>query len=188
MIALIDQALRVRVTAVVESEAVALRKHVRVRLVEQGPRPEGFQRYVLDLDYGMPVPLDSNTFVVTLSTDQPTRHLSVIVGTEAFAADHSDGVPLMPLADVLEQNYPNPFNPETVIAYQLSRRSRVVLEVYDGLGRRLRTLVDAEQTTGRHEIAWDGRNDEGHAVASGMYFYRLRTGSFSATRAMTLLR
>ncbi len=70
----------------------------------------------------------------------------------------------------------------------MSRRSRVVLEVYDGLGRRLRTLVDAEQTTGRHESVWDGRNDEGRAVASGMYFYRLRTGSFSATRAMTLLR
>ncbi len=178
----------VEVTAVVASEVVALRKHVRVRLVEQGPRPDGFERYVLDLDYGTAVPLDTNTFVVTLSTDEPVRHFSVIVGTKAFAEQHNNEIPLTPLADVLEQNYPNPFNPETVLGYQLSRRSRVVLEVYDGLGRRVRTLVDAEQPTGRHEVVWDGRDDGGHAVASGMYFYRLQAGSFNATRAMILLR
>ena len=178
----------VDVTAAIESEAVALRRHVRVRLVEQGRLPDGFGLYVIDRDYDTPVQFDDNTFALTLSTAEPVRHFSVIVGTESFAATHSDGVPLTPLADALSQNYPNPFNPETVIGYQLGRRSRVVLEIYDGLGRRVRTLVDAEQATGRHEIVWDGRNDEGQAVASGMYFYRLRAGSFNATRAMTLLR
>ena len=182
------QRWEVDVTAAIESEAVALRRHVRIRLVEQGQLPEGFRLYVIDRDYDTPVQLEANAFAVTLSTDEPARHFSVIVGTEGFAATHSDGVPLTPLTDHLEQNYPNPFNPETVIAYQLGRRSRVVLDIYDGLGRRVRTLVDAEQTTGRHEVVWDGRNDAGRHVASGLYFYRLRAGSFNATRAMTLLR
>ncbi len=88
----------------------------------------------------------------------------------------------------LQQNHPNPFNPVTVIEYDLPVDCRVRLEIYDVLGRRIATLVDARQTAGIKQARWDGTNREGIDVASGIYFYRLEAGSFIETRKMVLLR
>jgi hypothetical protein len=164
------------------------RKEVVIRLVEQGPRPDGAALYVFDLDLDTPVPLAANAFTVVLTDDEPVRRLRLIIGTAAFAEQHSDAIPLTPAADLLAQNYPNPFTQETRITYQMSRRSRARLEVYDALGRRVCTLVDTEQAAGEHVVVWDGRDEAGRAVANGLYFYRLQAGSFSATQAMTVLR
>lgn len=73
----------------------------------------------------------------------------------------------------LYENYPNPFNPSTRIEYELPGRTHVRLMVYDVLGRLVRTLVDAEQSSGRFSAIWDGTNDSGVQMASGMYLYRL---------------
>lgn len=87
----------------------------------------------------------------------------------------------------LFQNYPNPFRGATTIAYQVGEPGRVTLEVYDLLGRRIRTLVDAEQPSGRHEAAWDGRGAGGRSLAAGTYFYRLRVGeTISSKQAVHL--
>jgi photosystem II stability/assembly factor-like uncharacterized protein len=83
----------------------------------------------------------------------------------------------------LDQNYPNPFNPATIISFSLPRHDFVYLDVFNLLGEKIATLVSAELTGGVHKVEW---NPTG--VASGVYFYRLRAGSFSATKKLVLLR
>jgi hypothetical protein len=83
----------------------------------------------------------------------------------------------------LLQNYPNPFNPSTTIAYQLSTRAHVTLKVYDVLGRKVATLVNEEKAAGRYTVSWDATK-----VASGVYFYEMRSNGYFETRAMLLLR
>ncbi len=88
----------------------------------------------------------------------------------------------------LFQNYPNPFNPSTAISYQLPANSNVQLEIYNLLGQKVRTLVNQQQAAGNYTVRWDGRNDFGQHVSSGVYLYRLVTGQFSQVRKMVLLR
>lgn len=85
-------------------------------------------------------------------------------------------------------NYPNPFNPSTTIKYSTASAGRVQLQVFDAAGRRIRVLVDEEQAAGNHDVTFDGRDDAGSAVASGVYFYRLDAEGFTQTRKMVLLK
>jgi hypothetical protein len=104
---------------------------------------------------------------------------------------HTTGTIYVPVgAGSLSQNYPNPFNPTTRITYYLPEGSarRVRLVVYDVRGARVRTLVDGELRGGRYTVEWDGRNDGGEAVGSGVYFYRLTERSFTKTKKMLLLK
>ncbi len=79
----------------------------------------------------------------------------------------------LPTEFSLSQNYPNPFNPTTTIKYALKERVRVSLKIYDMLGQQVRTLVDDDQNAGFKEVVWDGKNDFGQPVASGVYLYRM---------------
>ena len=89
----------------------------------------------------------------------------------------------------LDQNFPNPFNPVTTISYFMSAASRVDLRIYDTSGRLIRVLRNAVfEGSGRHEARWDGRNDSGLLVSSGIYFCRLAVGADKETRKMVLLR
>jgi hypothetical protein len=87
----------------------------------------------------------------------------------------------------LLQNYPNPFNPETIIKYQITSPAAVSLKIYNLRGQEVRTLVDAVQNSGNYEIPWDGRNDFGNALASGVYVYRLQAGEQLAAKKLTLI-
>jgi hypothetical protein len=88
----------------------------------------------------------------------------------------------------LFQNYPNPFNATTIVSYDLPGSGQTELSVYDLLGERVRTLTDAFQSAGLHQASWDGNNEAGNPVASGLYFYRLRTGLSTITRQMLVIR
>ena len=89
----------------------------------------------------------------------------------------------------LHANVPNPFNPTTSIAYQLPRAARVRLDIFDATGARVRTLLDQPRAAGQHREAWTGTDDEGKAVSSGVYFYRLAVdGAVIDTRKMVLLK
>ena len=76
----------------------------------------------------------------------------------------------------LEQNFPNPFNPSTRIAFQLPASGHALLQVYNVLGQKIRTLVDGELAAGAHAAIWDGLTDRGEQAAGGIYFYRLQAG------------
>ena len=96
--------------------------------------------------------------------------------------------PLLPESFSLDQNYPNPFNPNTTIRYQLPRRSQVSLIIYNLLGQEIRKLVNSELTAGEYRVEWDGTDDGGRAVSTGIYFYRLEVGSVAQTRKMLLVK
>jgi hypothetical protein len=89
----------------------------------------------------------------------------------------------------LHQNVPNPFNPTTTIRFDLVREAHVRLHIHDVAGRLVRTLVDKDMSAGRnHSLVWDGLDDAGVPVSSGIYFYRLEAGDFSDSRKMVVLR
>ena len=94
----------------------------------------------------------------------------------------------IPLAFRLFQNHPNPFNPETRIAFHLSTSERAVIRVFDMMGREIATLLDQNMTTGAHHVSWNGQDGSGREVGSGVYFYRLEAGSYTATAKMVLMR
>jgi len=99
---------------------------------------------------------------------------------------------LLPESYSLEQNYPNPFNPSTRITYALPVESNATLTVYDITGRLVATLFEGEQEAGVHSVFWNGRNDKGNQVASGLYLYKLEAsggaGQVTLTRKMLLLK
>ncbi|MCC7262504.1 MAG: choice-of-anchor D domain-containing protein [Candidatus Latescibacteria bacterium] len=94
----------------------------------------------------------------------------------------------LPAISALAPNHPNPFNPETIIPYQLGEAAPVRLEIYNLSGQKVRTLVDAVETAGNHEVRWDGRDDRGGLVGSGIYVYRLQLGTRSMSRRLAVLR
>ena len=161
---------------------------VTVTLMESGQMPDDFHLYILDRDDVNVIEPQGNRFTIRLAGPSAVRSLKVILGTPAYAAGNSEGIPLVPIAYALEQNYPNPFNPTTTIRYQLNKRSEVRLEIYDLLGRRVKTLVTGEQVTGSYSVLWKSDNDARNAVASGVYIYRLRAGDFVQSRKLVLLR
>ncbi len=93
-----------------------------------------------------------------------------------------------PLESALLQNYPNPFNPMTTIPYLVASEDFVDAAVFDVRGRRLRTLVSEIQPAGTHAVVWDGKDRFGRQVATGLYFYRLQVGEFTAVRKMVLMK
>lgn len=90
--------------------------------------------------------------------------------------------PTLPTSFALEQNYPNPFNPSTTIAYSLGAATHVRLEVFNLLGRRISTLVNAVRTPGRHEVSFDART-----LPGGAYIYRIAAGDGTSTKVMTII-
>ena len=102
--------------------------------------------------------------------------------------DPQAGPDAQPRGYALSQNYPNPFNPSTTISYQLPASGSVEMRIYNVRGQLVRTLVDENQAAGSHSVQWDGRTDHGQMASSGIYFYRLRSGHWSHTRKMVLMK
>jgi len=104
---------------------------------------------------------------------------------------------ILPLGQVkrnaLYQNYPNPFNPETWIPYKLAADAKITVTIYNAQGQRIRTISLGAKPAGSYltsdrAVYWDGRNDAGESVSSGVYFYQLQVGDFSAIRKMLLIK
>jgi hypothetical protein len=109
-------------------------------------------------------------------------------GRQTFALGSVTVGLALPAAMVLHQNSPNPFNPVTSIGFELPEASHVILRVYDVRGSIVRTLVDDRLAPSFHSIDWDGHDDLGHRVASGVYYCRLESGSRSMSRKMVLVQ
>lgn len=88
----------------------------------------------------------------------------------------------------LHTNFPNPFNPETSIKYDLAEAKFVTLDIHTLTGQVIRTLVSKNQSAGRYQVRWDGKDDKGRPVASGTYYYNLKTDQFSDVKKMQLLK
>ncbi len=152
-----------------------LSEHLQVYLVD----PESGSAYRLHPDRRLILPQVPTVSGVVYQ---------LAVGSEAFVRDLNATPTTMPDDFALDQNYPNPFNPSTSIRFALPAPQRVRLDVLNILGQRVVTLIDRQLSAGVHTILWDGRNGDGEPVASGVYFYRLDTDGFAASRKMILLK
>jgi flagellar hook assembly protein FlgD len=115
----------------------------------------------------------------------------IITVALAEGVDDQDGTSSGIESYNLSQNYPNPFNPVTVIQYAVSGKQTpilVSLKIYNILGQKVKTVVDESQKAGNYEVVWDGKDDKGNDVSSGIYFYTLISGDFSTSRKMTFLK
>jgi hypothetical protein len=108
------------------------------------------------------------------------------IPTNADRPEHLDNGILPSLT--LLQNYPNPFNASTTIEFRLQRAGNVEISVLNIAGQTVRTLLSDTRPRGLHAVVWDGRDDLGNEVVSGVYFYRIETYGTSATRKMILLK
>lgn len=129
-------------------------------------------------------PLNLNSINVTKAVfvDTLARELQVKVFNQLGKYS------LIPQSFSLNQNYPNPFNATTVIEYALPKDTRVNITIYNILGRKVKTLVDEFQLVGSKKVIWDGRNNQGDKVASGVYFLRMRTEEFTKSKKMILIK
>ncbi|MGA9119840.1 MAG: DUF362 domain-containing protein [Bacteroidota bacterium] len=120
-----------------------------------------------------------------------SRNLGTGIGIELLALSNSvTSTPegSSPTIFTLHQNYPNPFNPSTTIAFSMLKSSKAELAVYDVNGKEVRVLVNGVLTAGNHSVRWNGSDDRGIAVSSGVYFYRLRTDNVMQSRKMLLVK
>jgi hypothetical protein len=108
----------------------------------------------------------------------------VSLGTDVL--DGQDGGRVAPSSHLL--NSPNPFNPATSISYGVERSGWVELDLFNILGKHVRTLVAEDQTAGVRQVTWDGTDQAGRSVSSGVYLAQLRSGGHSTTRKMVLVR
>ncbi|MBN1560221.1 T9SS type A sorting domain-containing protein, partial [candidate division KSB1 bacterium] len=104
------------------------------------------------------------------------------------ATSVSSQSPQRPLMFALEQNYPNPFNPVTHIRYSLARSVDVTLTIYNAMGQEVVKLVQEKQPAGYYQVTWDGRDEKGQQVSSGLYFYQIKAGRYIESQKMMLLR
>jgi len=93
-----------------------------------------------------------------------------------------------PLSFSLKQNFPNPFNSETVMEYFLPKESQVKITIYNLLGQRVKIILDQRESAGHKRVMWDGKNEKGEMLSSGIYFYRIEAGEFAQTKKMVLLK
>jgi len=95
---------------------------------------------------------------------------------------------LITLVTKLNQNYPNPFNPTTTINYSLKENSKISLNIYNIKGQKVKQLVSDYLSVGQHSVVWNGKDDNGKSVSSGIYFYKLKTGNYEETKRMVLIK
>ena len=107
------------------------------------------------------------------------------VGDKATAIDNNE---VLPTEYSLSQNYPNPFNPSTRISFSLPQNSKVALKIFDMLGREIKTIINEEMNAGNHSTIWNGDNNLGNKVSSGVYIYRLTAGDYISTKKMVLMK
>ena len=117
-----------------------------------------------------------------------TLHAGLAIdGGRLFELQDTD-LASVPVRFGLGDNYPNPFNPVTKISFELPTSSRVRLRIFDVRGNEVRTLVSGEMPFGSHTVTWNGADDHGRAVSSGVYFYRIEAEGFAATQKMMLVK
>lgn len=127
-----------------------------------------------------------NTELIITTNDTNTPNLNIPITLTSGSDNEDPGV--TPVVTALDSNYPNPFNPETTIRYSLKEKGMVRINIYNLKGQMIRSLVDEAKNSGNHRVIWNGKDERGANVASGIYFYRMETSNYSATKKMMLMK
>jgi len=162
---------------------------VSILLSKFGAIKPDFKTYLLDNKqervYDMS---NSNEYSLKLEKNEKIRSFRLIVGSQNFVEKNTNGIPIIPLAYALSQNYPNPFNPTTSIQYSVSHSGMVMLEIFNVLGQKVKTVVNGFKPIGSYIVQWDGNDNLHKSVASGIYYYRLKVNEFSSVKKMTFIK
>ena len=152
--------------------------------------PEHFEVWLIDpLTQTLHDLRTSPSYVVAGASVASPRAFQLVVGNADFQLKKRAELDILPENTELLPNFPNPFNPSTTIPFNLDEPQPVTLEIYNALGRRVALLVRGEEkAAGRHVALWNGRNDAGQSVASGLYFIRFQAGQQVQTRKTMLVR
>ena len=156
---------------------------------QMGPFPEGLQVGLVNINERKVLLnfLDHKEMIV--NNQNSTYDLKVVAGDKEYVKSMSQEIlSSIPEEFYLGQNYPNPFNPITQMEYSLPQRSKVVISIYNVLGQEIKSLINKEQDYGYHSVSWDGTDRLGKSVASGVYFTQMRSGGFSQSKKMLLLK
>ena len=124
---------------------------------------------------------------LTITSDDPAHQVTTIPMT-ATVLPTANGDQNEVTVTVLKGNYPNPFNPETTIFYSVKNDAKVSVEIYNLLGQKVKTLVNGSVKKGNHGLTWNGKDETGRNVSSGIYFYRMTTGKYTSTQKMILMK
>jgi hypothetical protein len=127
----------------------------------------------------------SYTYGVTALYDE-VESAPASLEVEITTTDNEDNDVI--LATSLKENYPNPFNPETTISFSIAQNEFVAVKIYNIKGQNVKTLLRENLTKGNHKVVWNGLDNKGNQVNSGIYFYRLEAGDFTTTKKMTLIK
>lgn len=191
--------------ALVEGASVEFSGADRVLEWNAGSAPD-IAQYAIYADAASGFVPSSGNFVALVAAPATAYNLGPVtsetyykvnaIDDDGYAGGYSDEVSASPSTGTdpvtyrtrLFQNSPNPFNPETEIRFELAAPSDVSITVFDAAGRRVRVLAVEPRPAGVHAIRWNGQNDAGETVSSGVYFYRMTTAGFDQTRKMVLLK
>jgi len=169
----------------------------KVGVSTTGTNPSDFT--IISGSTPLEAPLDWTEYVYNLSNYDGDTY----VGIQCVSHDHwifmlddfhitgrtdSDD-PIVPVvATELHGNYPNPFNPETTISFSVKDKGHVKVNIYNVKGQLVKTLVNDNMNAGKHTIVWNGRDNAGKAVSSGVYFYKMSAGKYSSTKKMIMMK
>lgn len=129
--------------------------------------------------------LNMDDFITITSNDPATPNQQISLHIDTVANNDPNEIPLV---TKLEGNYPNPFNPETTIRFALKDKGEVKISIFNSKGQLVKTLVDGNYKAGNHSVVWNGTDNHGKAISSGVYLYRLNTAGISQTRKMMLMK
>ena len=163
-------------------------KNINLIFEEKTQLPEGFKIWLLDMEKKFSIPIINNSAAINMS-NRNERLSRLIIGSEEYAKRVSENISLLPNEYVLFQNFPNPFNPETNIYFTLKENSIVTLEIFDILGRKIKSLIKEEvMNSGLQNAKWDGTDFYGNKISSGIYIYRIKANDYIDSKKMILLR
>ncbi|NIR51637.1 T9SS type A sorting domain-containing protein [candidate division KSB1 bacterium] len=161
----------------------------RIEFLELQSLPRDAEVWLLDekLDIKTNV-RENNSYTFATGAYGTIKSLKLLIGEASYLAGELSEGSFVPTDFQLSQNFPNPFNPVTTIRFGLPQSETVRIKIYDILGREVKTLVNEQMKAGFHAVSWNGENDAGRAVGSGLYIYRIEAGDFSQSRKMMLIK
>ncbi len=146
-----------------------------------------------DNDFDIVIPTDRGFTVIDIKRPTQSYEWPCYMGTynragNTYQSTNEDD-PVLPVFDTaLNGNYPNPFNPTTTISFSLEEKAQVSLTIFNQRGQKVRELLNEQMPAGNHHLIWNGTDDNGNGVGSGIYYYRMKSGKYSSTRKMIMMK
>lgn len=152
--------------------------------------PGQFDFLLIDRDAQLSKDLrEECSYTYSVGGNELIRHFRLIAGSEQFSRENDAGIDVVPGRFRILQNAPNPFNSMTTLQFWLPEDAKVDLRIYNGVGKEVSRLIDCrERRKGYHTLVWNGRDNRGVALPSGLYFCTMRTAAFKGTIKMMLIR